>query len=40
MSAPAPHENEIFWDFYFLCDKAKYEVTCSNIVFIISENTD
>ncbi len=34
LAMPAPHENEIFWDFYFLCDKAKYEVTCSKIVFI------
>ena len=33
-SAPKPHENDIFWDFYFLCDKAKYEVTCSRLVFI------
>jgi len=30
---PEPHENDIFWDFYFLGDKAKYEVTCSKIVF-------
>ncbi len=33
MEADEPNENEIFWDFYFLCDKAKYEVTCSKIVF-------
>ena len=30
---PPPDGKEIFWDFYFLCDKAKYEVTCSKLVF-------
>ncbi len=34
MSAPKPHEQDIFWDFYFLCGKAKYEATCSKLVFI------
>lgn len=33
MSAPKPHEQDIFWDFYFLCENAKYEVTCSKLVF-------
>ncbi len=34
MSAPEPYEQDIFWDFYFLCENAKYEVTCSKLVFI------
>ncbi len=34
MSAPEPIENEIFWDFYFLCEDSKYEVICSKIAFI------
>lgn len=33
MSAPEPHEDDIFWDFYFLCGGAKFEVTCAKIVF-------
>ena len=33
----APNENEIFWDFYFLCDEAKYEVTYAKIVFEYSK---
>lgn len=33
-AAPSPHEDEIFWDFYFLCGKAKYEVTCAKLVFV------
>ena len=38
--APEPNEDQIFWDFYFLCDKAKYEVICSKINFSNLENTD
>lgn len=34
MSAQKPHEQDVFWDFYFLCENAKYEVTCSKLVFI------
>lgn len=32
-SASKPHEDEVYWDFAFLGDKARYEVTCSKIVF-------
>lgn len=32
-SAPEPYEDDVFWDFYFLCEHAKYEVTCSKLVF-------
>ena len=39
MPASEPNEHEIFWDFYFLCAKAKYKVTCSRIVFYEFKDT-
>ena len=39
LEAPEPNEDQIFWDFYFLCAKAKYEVICSKIYFSNLENT-
>ena len=35
-----PNKDDIFWDFYFLGDKAKYEVTCSKIIFYTYENSE
>ena len=32
-AAPEPYEDDIFWDFYFLGDKATFNVICSRIVF-------
>lgn len=32
-SATEPYEDEISWDFAFLCDKATFKVTCSKIAF-------
>ena len=32
-TAPEPFEDELFWDFALLGDKATFEVTCSKVVF-------